>query len=37
MDRFEGKKQNLKLDPFNDRQPVKLSQCWSYMAEFTEV
>ena len=37
MNRLEGEKQNLKLDSFNHRQPVKLSQCWSYMAEFIEV
>ena len=33
MNWLEGEKQDLKLDTFNDKQAVKLSQCWSFMTE----
>ena len=33
---LESEKQDLELNSLYDRQPVKLSQCRSHMAEFTK-
>ena len=37
MNSLESEKQDLELNSLYDRQPVKLSQCRSYMAKFTKV
>ena len=37
MNDLESEKQDLKLNALCDRQPVKLLQCRSYMAEFIKV